>query len=143
MTPDLARTRPDEQPPRSVLVVEDDVLLRLDATEGLRLEGFVVYETASAEDALSLFASGFRADVVFSDLQLAGQATGWDLRLALADSHPDVGFILTSGQEPPRDAKTQGVQFLPKPYGIGRVANAIAKEIERQNDGIGRDDGSP
>src|SRR6056297_340801 len=143
MTLDLARTRPDGQRQGSVLVVEDDVLVRLDASEELRLEGFVVYETASAEDALSLFASGFRADVVFSDLQLAGKATGWDLRLALADSHPDVGFILTSGQEPPRGAKTQGVRFFPKPYRIGQVANAIAKEIERQNDGIGRDDGSP
>lgn len=116
--------------PATVLVVEDDVLLRLDIAEELRLAGYRVLEAASAEDALELFASGYRAEAVFSDFHLAGPATGWDLRHSLARGNPDVAFILTSGREPPAEVQETGVRFFPKPYRPEQVAKAIARLLE-------------
>lgn len=128
----------DQAQSRRIFVVEDDVLLRLDISAEFRDAGYEVFEAASAEDALQLIASGYRPHAVFSDLKVAGNASGWDLRHELAHRCPDVVFVLTSGREPPVDPEEAGLIFLPKPYRSERVVVAIEEALGRN----GRNDGT-
>src|SRR5215467_9442631 len=62
-----------------VLVVEDEIFIRLDVAEALRTAGFEVIETESAEEAASFIEAGEPVDVVFTDVQLPGLLDGLDL----------------------------------------------------------------
>ncbi|MDG4650645.1 response regulator [Roseibacterium sp. SDUM158017] len=122
--------QPELEPVTTVLVVEDEVLIRLDVAEEIRLAGLDVLEASSAEEALDLLAAGSRVDVVFSDYQLSGTLDGWKLRSILKERHPHLHFILTSAQRPPGDVKDAQVRFFPKPYHAPSVVDAISKVTE-------------
>jgi len=65
--------------PTVVLVVEDDSLLRCVVVQELRCAGCEVLEASTGEDALARLHAGRRIDVVFTDIQLAGRLSGWDV----------------------------------------------------------------
>jgi DNA-binding response OmpR family regulator len=81
----------------TILVVEDDVLVRLAVAEHLRECGYRVLETGSAEDARAVFETREPVDVMFSDVQLAGRWSGTDLAAWVRERFPLVKVILTSG----------------------------------------------
>ena len=117
--------------------MEDEVLIRLDVAEELRVSGFCVVEASSAEEALDLLASGLQVDVVFSDYWLLGALDGCALRKAVAERYPGLPFILTSAQEPPADVITAQVPFLPKPYDPATVASLLTLTMEKGVDDHG------
>lgn len=122
-----------------VLVVEDEVLIRLDVAEELRVSGYSVFEASSAEEALDLLAAGLQVDVIFSDFRLLGTLDGWQLRMAVERQYPGPSFILTSAQDPPSEAKNGTVPFVPKPYQAADVADLISSLSDSQRD----ENGSP
>jgi DNA-binding NtrC family response regulator len=126
--------QPQSEPVPIVLVVEDEVLIRLDVADELRLSGFSVVEASSAEEALDLLASGLQVDVVFSDYWLLGALDGCELREAVEARYPGLPFILTSAQEPPADVITAQVPFLPKPYDPANVASLISNTMSKGMD---------
>jgi CheY-like chemotaxis protein len=67
--------RPDCTP-RLVLVVEDEWLLRDLVVKALRSAGCDVLEAGTAEVAIAYLQAGHCIDVVFTDIQLAGELTG-------------------------------------------------------------------
>jgi CheY-like chemotaxis protein len=101
------------EPPATVLVVEDAVLVRAATSGYLRKCGFEVVEAVSAEEALELL--GARADIkaVFADVKLPGRS-GADLAHLVSDDYPRVKVLLTSGVAPFPDVG--GVGLLKKPY---------------------------
>ena len=62
--PDMADRAP------IILVVEDEVMVRLAAAEHLRENGFTVIEAVSADEARSVLQSGIDVSLVFSDIQM-------------------------------------------------------------------------
>lgn len=70
----MMRSEPVSQqsasPKRTVLVVEDDILVRLTIADHLRGAGYIVFEAPNAAEAAAVFASGERVDVVFTDVQM-------------------------------------------------------------------------
>ena len=69
----LSGNRPD-----TVLVVENEVLVRLAISEYLRHSGYRVIEVASADEAMMLLAQAdIAVDVVFSAVELGGGADGF------------------------------------------------------------------
>jgi CheY-like chemotaxis protein len=111
----------------TVLVVEDDVLVRLTAAEYLRETGDSVIEAANASEALSVFASGQEVDVVFTDVQMPGAMDGLMLARWVRERRPRTEVLVTSGKGD--DAVSSGLiardAFFPKPYRIGAVAARI------------------
>jgi CheY-like chemotaxis protein len=65
--------------PRSVLVVEDEWLVRDLIVQNLRAADWQVLQTGTAEDAIAHAQARRSIDVVFTDIQLAGPLTGWDV----------------------------------------------------------------
>lgn len=131
---DRAPTALDLDAPRCVLVVEDEVLIRMDITDELRQAGYMVLEAKSVEEAQQLLAAGPSVDVVFSDYQLLGRLDGWDLRRIVSSGYPGTGFILTSAQNLRPEWRDDGVLFVPKPYSHAAVLSLIGRVIETQDE---------
>jgi len=97
-----------------VLVVEDDVLLRLAISETLREAGYFVLEAATSESAMVLLAS-YDVALLFTDIKLDGVLDGTALARVARRHRPDVIVIATSGMEEPTGLDPD-VTFVPKPY---------------------------
>jgi CheY-like chemotaxis protein len=113
-----------QQHPACVLVVEDEILLRIVLAGGLREAGFVVIEAERAEEALSYFQAGGQVDLVISDIQMPGSPDGLELANVLRRNFPALPIILTSGNvksQPVSDA----ILFVPKPYRVAQVVEIV------------------
>jgi CheY-like chemotaxis protein len=81
-----------------VLVVEDDILVRLTIADYLRDARYAVIEVANAVEALEVFASGVPVDVVFTDVQMPGAMDGLMLVCGVHEHHSDIQVLVTSGK---------------------------------------------
>jgi CheY-like chemotaxis protein len=113
--------------PLTVLVVEDEFLVRWAAAEFLRERGYIVIEATNAADAISIFDLGTHVDVVFSDVHMPGNLTGHTLGEWLDLHHPDVPLLLTSASATEADKipASQNRRFIAKPYELGEVSAQI------------------
>ena len=96
MPASLATTAQDRTTP-TVLVVDDEVLVRLVIADYLRDCGYRVFEAGGPEEAVSVFEAGLKIDVVLTDLELPGRSSGLELARWIRKRHPDVKVILSSG----------------------------------------------
>ena len=81
----------------TVLVVEDEWLVRADVAAYLRSGGCRVIEAADGETALALIENGAPLDVLFTDIALGGRIDGWELGEKLRVHRPRAGVIYASG----------------------------------------------
>jgi CheY-like chemotaxis protein len=114
---------------RTALVVEDEALVRCDIVESLQSDGWHVLETASGEMAIDFLAQ-HHVDVVFTDIQLAGVLSGWEVAEIARKVHPDIHVIYASGNAPDRQRQLEGTVFFDKPYMPDRVLATCRKCIE-------------
>jgi CheY-like chemotaxis protein len=128
----LSREREASRQP-AVLVVEDDVLVRLAIADHLRDARYAVIEASNAAEALEVFASGTPVDVVFTDVQMPGSMNGLLLALWLYEHYPHVQVLVTSGKN--HAAASSGLiaknSFFDKPYRFEAVAARIRSLMER------------
>jgi len=105
-----------------VLIVENDVLLRLVTASNLRDAGFEIIEAANCAEALRVL-DRIPVDVLFSDIDMPGNLDGLALAQWVHRSQADTRIVLTSGAaRTPGDVK-EYASFLPKPY--------AEKDVER------------
>ena len=97
-----------------VLVVEDEILTRWNVAECLRDAGYVVVEADNGEKAIALCKSDTSIDIVFTDINLGGSASGWDVAECFQRNRPTVPVLYTSGKA--IDFDIPGSAFVPKPY---------------------------
>ena len=107
-----------------VLVIEDDFLVRCSVAERLREAGYIVVETASGEEAIALCKSDITIDIVFTDINLIGAASGWDVGECFSADRPGVPVLYTSGEVIDRRRCIPGSIFVAKPYGHKDILNA-------------------
>jgi CheY-like chemotaxis protein len=102
--------------PLVVLLIEDEFFVRCDIADCLREAGYAVVETSSGEEAIALCDSDMAIDLVFTDINLIGTATGWDVGERFQLNRPDVPMVYTSGE--PADVRRCIPRsiFVPKPY---------------------------
>lgn len=113
-----------------VLVVEDEILIRLMVSDELRDAGYDVIEAFDADEALTILKSSVRVDLIFSDVRMPGSLDGLGLLAVVKTTFPLLPVILTSGHLGPATAKAQGAtQFLPKPYRLDAVLEVIQHEL--------------
>jgi len=110
----------------TVLVVEDEFLIRMDITTFLEDEGFTVHEAADADEAIAILHRNPDIKVMFTDIDMPGTMDGLKLAAAVRDRWPPVQIIVTSGHWQLSDDKlpVRG-RFLAKPYDHSRVISAI------------------
>jgi CheY-like chemotaxis protein len=81
----------------SVLVVEDEVLIRMATADYLRGCGYRVVEAGSGDEAVAVLKTDIRVDVVFTDVSMPGTLNGFGLAQWVRVERPGVRVILTSG----------------------------------------------
>jgi CheY-like chemotaxis protein len=114
----------------TILVVEDDGLVRLDAVETLRGAGFEVLEAGDAEEALIEVERRCDIRLVFSDINMPGAMNGIDLVRRVHETHPGIHLLLTSGEVTPArgDIPDDGA-FIAKPYSLATMTHAIFRML--------------
>jgi CheY-like chemotaxis protein len=109
----------------SVLLVEDEVLIRLSTAELMRDAGFRVFEAANGDEAWSFLQAGPPPDVVFTDVRMPGAIDGVELARRIALWMPHLPVLITSGHLLPDD----GVSFMRKPYATVEVIAFISASL--------------
>lgn len=109
-----------------VLVVDDEALFRLDATEALHDAGCRTYEACEAREAMMMIADHPEISVLFTDINMPGDEDGLALAGRVHASRPDIQLIITSGRErpAPADIPNDG-QFIAKPYDMDVVSEIV------------------
>ncbi len=108
-----------------VLLVEDEVLIRLVAAEMLRDEGFEVFEAGDGDAARGLLDGSDGFDVLFTDVRMPGTLDGIDVAMHARRRHPVIPILVVSGYAA-HLAKRLGVLdpatvFMSKPYSLVEV----------------------
>ena len=98
-----------------VLVVEDEFFVRCNIADCLRDAGYVVLETASGEEAIALCKSSMSIDMVFTDINLVGAASGWDVAECFRMDRPDVRCSIRQGKLIDPRRCVPGSEFVAKP----------------------------
>ena len=99
-----------------VLVVEDEFLVRYNIASSLHEAGYLVVEAGSGEEAIALCNSDTSIDVLLTDVNLGGSASGWDVAECFRVARPDVPVVYTSGKSIDPGRRIPGSVFVTKPY---------------------------
>ena len=120
---------------QTVLVVEDNDLLRDTVTGQLRGLGYEVIGAENGPQALTLLASGRHVDLLFSDLLMPGGLNGHELANAVLDRWPAVRVLLTSGYAD-KVMRKPGIvspaDMLAKPYSYEDLSKKIWQTLQRE-----------
>jgi CheY-like chemotaxis protein len=116
----------------SILVVEDEFLVRLIISDELRAAGYNVIEAVDAEEGIAILKSGARVDLILSDVRMPGPLDGLGLLAFVKESYPIIPVIITSGHLLAEEALADGAtRFLPKPYTLPNALKLIEGELEK------------
>ena len=119
----------------TVLVVEDDRMVREFATVSLEEAGYRVLAAEDGPAALALLAAHPEVALVFTDVVLTGPMTGKALADAAAARRPGLPVLFTTGYT--RNAiihhgrLDEGVEFLGKPYTAPALARKLRELLDR------------
>lgn len=116
----LKRSLPD-RPPATVLVVEDNPILRFTLALELKQAGYRVREAGNADEAEALLKAGPPADVIITDVEMPGAHDGLDLARAVRAKRPQTKVIVVSGTAPATGVVGVADAFFGKPYDVERV----------------------
>jgi CheY-like chemotaxis protein len=109
-----------------VLIVEDELLLRMDAVDMISAAGFEVVEARNADQAIEILEARLDITVVFTDIQMPGSMDGLKLAQAVRGRWPPIKIVATSGRVHVSETDLpEGGRFLPKPYNPGQVAGVL------------------
>ena len=104
----------------TILVVEDDAVVRASVSAQLNSLGYQVVTATNADEALAFIGGGAAFDLLFTDVIMSGSMNGRRLAEEAAKRRADVKVLFTSGYT--EDAVIHhgrldpGVLLLPKPY---------------------------
>jgi signal transduction histidine kinase/ActR/RegA family two-component response regulator len=116
--------------PATVLVVEDEELVRRTAVLALRRAGYGVLSAATGPEALRVASEhAGPIELLLTDVVLPGMS-GPDLAARLAAARPEMRVLYVSGYAEDdalrATATADGAGILPKPYGPGDLAASVA-----------------
>jgi two-component system, response regulator PdtaR len=117
----------------TVLVVEDEVLLRMVVAEELREQGCTVVEAANSDEALSILQSGTTVHIVFTDVNMPGMLDGIDLARIVCAKFPGIDVVVTSGHLGNKELDWKIEGFFSKPYDLQKLVAHIRLLFERRN----------
>lgn len=80
----------------TVVVVEDEALVRVDITMSIENEGFIVPEASNADEAIDLLNAHPEIRLMFTDIDMPGSMDGLKLASAVRDRWPPVKIIIVA-----------------------------------------------
>jgi CheY-like chemotaxis protein len=114
----------------TVIVVEDEAIVRMDIAMSLQDKGFMVLEASNADEAIGLLDAHPEIRLMFTDIDMPGSMDGLKLAKAVRDRWPPVKIIIASGHRELRDdlLPIEG-KFFSKPYDQARIISAMREML--------------
>lgn len=118
----------------SVLIVDDEELVRRTIRKSLASEGFICYEAESAEKAMECMRSR-PAEVVILDIKMPGK-TGKELLPEISSVFPDTAIIMATADVEPTTIveclKNGARDYITKPFTAEQITEGIRTVLEKQ-----------
>src|ERR1700675_5104131 len=109
-------------PPAVVLVVEDEMLLRMRTVDMVEDAGFTSVEAVNADEAVAILESRSDIALVLTDIQMPGSMDGLGLARTVNDRWPAIKIILVSGRvELSERERPVNSRFLQKPFAMKQM----------------------
>jgi CheY-like chemotaxis protein len=117
----------------SVLLVEDDPLIREFVVEALREAGYHVIHASTGEEALT-WCQRHVTDVLVTDVRLPGRVDGWQLAERYREQLPELPVIYATGFSPATPPPVPGGRIVQKPFHPEEIVRMI-KELGEEKGG--------
>jgi CheY-like chemotaxis protein len=115
------------QTPFTVLVVDDEALVRMMVVEALEDAGYRVLEAGDSQEALEMLREhGDRVQVLMTDVHMPGEKNGIALVQEVEREYPNIRSIVVSGKAL-RDEVPSATIFVPKPYCYKVIVEAVSQ----------------
>lgn len=111
----------------SVLLVEDELLVRELAFEDLRDAGFDVTPASDGDEALGHLRGGRHFDLLFTDIRMPGATDGWELAREAQELLPAILVIYATGMGDAASRLGERERYVRKPYSLGELHKALAE----------------
>lgn len=109
----------------TILVVEDEVLLRSMISEELRDHDYTVIEAVNADEAVSVLRSHLSVDVVFTDLRMPGALDGAALVRLIRAEFPFVKVVMVSSELPEPEVHALLHAYIRKPFKLAQLNSCV------------------
>jgi CheY-like chemotaxis protein len=120
---------------KTVLLVDDEDLVRMVGADILEQGGFKVIEAANASEALAYLERDAEVMVLFTDVNMPGTPDGFGLAKLVHERWPQVKILVASGQAAPGpDDLPQDGLFLSKPYRADDLLTRLRQLIAAEKD---------
>lgn len=123
---------------RSVLLGEDEALIRLMLAGEFEDAGLEVHEADSADRAMSSLDAGLAAEVVVTDVRMPGRIDGLGLATWLAKGRAGVPVVIVSGYRTAAEIEALNsaiVAVLSKPYDPADLVTLATGRVFRPSAG--------
>ena len=111
----------------TVLVVEDDALIRMLLSEALTDAGYCVLEAENALKAIAVL-SRHTIDALVTDIDMPGGLNGLDLARMVRSHQSNVAVLVASGGHSLGSGQSlEGARFLSKPYRLDDIVSVLAE----------------
>jgi DNA-binding response OmpR family regulator len=111
----------------TVLVCEDESLIRHNISEHLRDSGFRVLEARDAAQAQSLFLSGETIDVLSTDVVMPGEMDGIGLAAWVRERYPTVRIIVVTAGHKNQHVAQRFDDFMLKPCMVEDIVERVRR----------------
>jgi PAS domain S-box-containing protein len=117
----------------TILLVEDNDLVRATTADALAGLGYTVVEAHDGDSALALIESGVHADALFTDVVMPGSVHSAELARKARERLPAIAVLFTSGYAHDRlrdeGALDEGAELLGKPFTLSELDQALRRAL--------------
>jgi CheY-like chemotaxis protein len=116
--------------PAVVLIVEDEMMLRMFAVNMVEVAGYTPVEAVDADEAIAILESRSDIALMCTDIQMPGSMDGLGLAHAVHERWPSIKIIVVSGQLPPSSVDLPPCsRFFGKPLQAGEMITQMQSMI--------------
>jgi len=102
---------------RTILVVEDELFIRMSAVAILEDAGFCVLQARNSLEALDMLSRHAETSVLMTDVRMPGAMDGLALIAQVQIDHPSIRCVVVSANASIAQARSAGASgFVAKPY---------------------------
>ena len=120
--------------PCNILVVEDEVLIRLLIVDILVEAGFKVIQAASADEALKVLQSSVEVDLVMTDIRMPGSLDGVELVSRVRANWPTLRIVIVSSDASSLRPDLPADAVIAKPFSPTEIVDRVKQLLGFQDD---------
>jgi CheY-like chemotaxis protein len=122
---EVARVPELDEAKATVLVVEDEVLIRLMIADALRAQGLNVIEASNGEEAMRVLQSALPVELLLTDIRMASETDGRALAHAARGARPGLKLIVASSLAADDELAGLADAVFSKPYSLIAIVDRV------------------